>query len=87
MLVANSSGSIASSNAVLTIHSPPAVKGQPVGQLALFGCAINFQVSATGTAPLHYQWSQDGTALPNETNLTLVIPDVQPAETGGIIEW
>jgi poly(3-hydroxybutyrate) depolymerase len=41
-----------------------------------------FAVSATGDAPLSYQWRFENTDLPNETNRSLTIRNAQPAHEG-----
>lgn len=46
----------------------PVVTNQPVGQTAKVGQMIGFKVAATGTAPLAYQWSKDGSIVPGATN-------------------
>jgi hypothetical protein len=39
-------------------------------------------VSASGSAPLIYQWQFNGTAIPGATNATLVLGSIQPAQAG-----
>jgi len=46
------------------------------------GATANFRVTATGTAPLSYQWLSHGTNLPGATNLSLTISNVQPTDAG-----
>lgn len=42
----------------------------------------SFSVTATGLAPLTYQWRRDGVDLPGRTNRTLTISSAQPADEG-----
>lgn len=42
----------------------------------------SFTASATGIAPLAYQWRRDGQGLPGQTNKTLTITSAQPADEG-----
>jgi hypothetical protein len=47
------------------------------------GSTASFTVAAAGTAPLFYQWSDPtSTAIPNATNATLVLNNVQPGQAG-----
>jgi hypothetical protein len=56
VIVTNSQGSVTSSVATLTVNVPPSITVQPQSQTLQTGnCAI-FSVTATGTAPLYYQW-------------------------------
>jgi alpha-tubulin suppressor-like RCC1 family protein len=63
MLVTNSYGSTNSATAVLTVLAPPAITVQPVSQTVLAGSNVTFAVTATGAAPLSYQWYFGSTAL------------------------
>ena len=80
--VANAFGSEDSSNAVLTVGEPPMIVGQPTNQTIRLGEAAAFAVTATGTAPLAYQWSFGGTNLADATNSVLLIPSVQVSDAG-----
>jgi len=42
----------------------------------------SFTVTATGIAPLTFQWRRDGMDLPGRTNRTLTISSAQPADEG-----
>lgn len=44
--------------------------------------AAGFTVTAIGTGPLRYQWMFNGAAIPDETNASMVIPNVQVAHDG-----
>jgi hypothetical protein len=43
---------------------------------------VTFTVSATGTAPLTYQWFKNGGAIQNATTASLVLPSVGLADSG-----
>ncbi len=59
----------------------PTVTGDPSNQSVCQGGTATFTVTATGTAPLSYQWFQD--ASPVGTNSpTLMLTNVQPADNG-----
>ncbi len=70
VLVSNSAGSTNSSNAHLHVTAVPSVVIQPLGQIKGIGSNVVLTVSATGTAPLSYQWRKDGTNLVNGGRIT-----------------
>ena len=80
--VSNLWGVITSSNAVLTVNTPPIILAQPQNVTVIEGQSASFSVLATGDAPLTYQWSFDGTNLVGATNSTLNLTGVVPAQAG-----
>jgi predicted esterase len=46
------------------------------------GTSTSFQVYASGTEPLSYQWRRDGCDLPDQTNSVLALNAIQPADEG-----
>jgi hypothetical protein len=58
----------------------PVITVPPQDTTANFGATAIFGVTATGNAPLRYQWRRNGIALANETNATLQIPEVTFAD-------
>ena len=83
VVVANLAGSATSSNAVLKVFTPPAITVQPVSRTVTVGGKTSFSVRASGTAPLFYQWRQDGVDIPGATNFTLALY-VIPTNRAGI---
>jgi len=65
VVVTNFWGSITSSPAALTITTPPIISAQPSAKSVLVGQNASFNVTATGTAPLTYQWQRNGASLSN----------------------
>jgi predicted esterase len=51
-------------------------------QAADIGTRASFAVTASGTAPLTYQWRREGHDLAGQTNRTLSFSAVQPADEG-----
>ncbi|HEV7926959.1 MAG TPA: immunoglobulin domain-containing protein [Verrucomicrobiae bacterium] len=82
VILTDSAGSTSSSNAVLTVEVPPSISVQPIGQEVGQGSNVTFTVSASGTAPLGYQWSFDGVPLAQATNSTLTLTNLQSANNG-----
>src|SRR5262249_20900546 len=47
---------------------PPSITTHPASQTVTAGQTATFTVTATGTAPLHYQWTKNGTTLNGATS-------------------
>ena len=70
VIVSNVLGAVTSSIAIVTVTNiPPAIIAQPTNQMVGAGATATFAVTATGTAPLVYQWQVNGTNLVDGTNL------------------
>jgi len=70
-------------NGTLTVgQAAPQISLQPTNQSVVLGGGASFSVSATGTAPLAYQWQFDGANLTAATNATLVLSPVAAANAG-----
>jgi hypothetical protein len=54
--VSNTAGNANSNSAAVVVLQPPVITTQPVDQSVGSGQTANLSVSATGTAPLSYQW-------------------------------
>ena len=82
--VANTGGSVLSSNAVLTVNLPvpPTITTQPTNQTVFAGNTASFNVAATSTSPLFYQWNLNGTNISGATNTTLILANVQFSQAG-----
>src|SRR6266545_3700007 len=77
------SARVAFSNGVVNILStPPSILSQPQSQTNTIFSTATFSVTATGSLPLSYQWQLNGMDLPAQTNSTLVLPGVRPAQAG-----
>ncbi|PYJ07974.1 MAG: hypothetical protein DME25_02580, partial [Verrucomicrobia bacterium] len=63
VVVTNSAGSATSSNATLTVNSSPVILTQPQSQAVSAGQDATFTVTASGAAPLSYQWRFNATNL------------------------
>ncbi len=82
LIMTNPVGSVTSAVAVLTVGVPPAIVQQPVNQVAQWGAAASFSVVATGTEPLSYQWTFNGTNLAGATNSVFLLSNLQPSQAG-----
>ncbi len=61
---------------------PPLITVPPSNQVVALGQTAVFTVTATGFAPLSYQWQFNGTNLPGKTASTLTIGNVQTNNVG-----
>jgi len=63
-------------------HGQPVITKQPTNQTASLFADATFRVSATGTAPLSYQWRLTDADLIGMTSATLTITNVQRTNAG-----
>ncbi|MCK6470111.1 MAG: tandem-95 repeat protein [Planctomycetes bacterium] len=84
VVVSNSAGSVTSSNATLTVRVMPAITTQPASVAVTAGQNATFNVTATGTAPLSYQWRKNGTAIAGATNSSYTTPATTTADHGAL---
>jgi hypothetical protein len=75
-VTATNSGGTVSTTAVLTVVTPPAITAQPQNLTVLAGGNASFQVTATGTGPLTYQWRKNGGAINGATSASLALTSV-----------
>ena len=62
--VTNAAGSATSEGAQLTVYpAPPVITQPPQSQSVALGDPVSFEVVATATEPVSYQWFLDGTVL------------------------
>ena len=80
--VKNPYGSAVTSNVVLTVNLPATIVKQPVSQSVFENTQTMFDVEATGTPPLTYQWARNGVTLRNATNSFLDLVSVSTNEAG-----
>ena len=77
VVVANAEGTTTSAIATVTTREPglaPTITSQPASATVLLGSAASFSVTASGTAPLTYQWYKNAVARPGATAATYSIP-------------
>ena len=86
--VTNTAGSSTSNTVTLTVNAPaptaPTIATQPTNATVTAGQSATFSVTATGTAPLTYQWSLNGAAAGTNSN-TFTISQTTLAQTGAQI--
>lgn len=60
----------------------PAITVQPMSAAVEPGAAVSFSVTATGTAPLSYQWQRDGNNIAGATSATWSLATTDLADNG-----
>ncbi len=75
-IVTNIFGAATSSVATLVVVAAPAIVQQPQSQTNIAGTTAIFSVTASGTAPLAYQWRTNGIPRVGATNATLTLSSV-----------
>jgi hypothetical protein len=84
VIVSNSVGSVTSNSATLTVNPDPApaITSQPASQTITAGQTATFSVTATGTAPLSYQWQKNGAAISGANSPSYTTSAETTADTG-----
>ena len=89
VVVTNAIGSLPSNTATLTVTAAPvmpAVTVQPASVSVNAGQAASFNVTATGTAPLSYQWRRDATPIAGATAATYTLAATSAADSGALFD-
>jgi regulation of enolase protein 1 (concanavalin A-like superfamily) len=84
-VVTNSAGTATSNNATLTVTAvpvPPAITSQPANQTVTAGQTATFSVTASGTAPLTYQWQKNTANISGATSASYTTPATALADSG-----
>ena len=64
------------------VYSAPAIDVGPRSQTIAEGDSASFQVVASGSGPLSYQWEKNGAALSGQTSATLALNNLQWSDAG-----
>ena len=85
VVVSNSAGSITSAMATLTVNAAavsPTITTQPANQSVNVGQTATFSVTATGTAPLSYQWQKNSANITGATAASYTTPATAATDNG-----
>jgi len=70
----------------IPVATPPAIESDPVDQAVLAGQDATFNVIASGTAPLSYQWYYNtNTLLTNAIGSSVTVTNAQLSDMGGYL--
>jgi len=64
------------------ISVAPSITTQPTNQTVTAGQSATFTVAASGTAPLSYQWSKNGTVISQATSASYTTPVTTSSDNG-----
>ncbi|MDP2139149.1 MAG: immunoglobulin domain-containing protein, partial [Candidatus Didemnitutus sp.] len=82
-VTSNSSGSLISSQASLTVFVPlPVITTHPASQTVVPGTAVNLSVAVTSPVAVTYQWRRGGVDIGGATSSTLSITSLQVGDEG-----
>src|SRR3984893_971274 len=84
-VVSNTVGPVLSSTATLTVSAAPvtpSITTQPMSQAVTVRHAASFNVVATGTTPLSYQWRKNSVAIAGATSSSYTTPASTISENG-----
>ncbi len=82
VVITNLYGMITSAAATLTVIIPPVIDSPPTNLTLLAGQNAAFAVSASGTAPLAFQWQFNGTNLDGATDSALILTNITLEQAG-----
>ena len=81
-MVSNAFGTATSNEATLTVTAPPSITAQPSDQTVTAGQPATFQVSASGSTPLSYQWQRNAVNISGANSSTYTISSATLADNG-----
>ena len=79
-------GSVASVNSANPTAVPPAITTQPTNQMVVTGQAATFSVTASGTAPMSYQWQKNGANIAGATSSSYTTAATATADSGSTFD-
>jgi hypothetical protein len=86
-VVSNSAGTATSNVALLTVKAAvmvPSISVQPVSQSLTAGQSATFSVVATGTGPLTYQWSRNGSPISGAISASYTTAVTRVSDNGAL---
>ena len=89
VIVSNPVGSVTSSSAKLSVNpvpTAPSITAQPANQTVTAGQSASFSVVATGTAPLSYQWQENGANISGANAANYVTPPTINTDNGSTFD-
>ena len=77
-------GSGTQATAPVVTSNAPAITAQPTSQTVTVGQAVGFSVTATGAAPLTYQWNRNGASISGATAATYTTPATTSGDNNAV---
>ncbi len=65
-----------------SLSQSPIITTQPAGKTVTAGQTATFNVAATGTAPMSFQWKKDGTLISGATSSSYTTPTTTTSDNG-----
>ena len=78
----SNSAVIGATYTITSAPTAPQIATQPANQTVIVGQTATFSVVATGTAPLQYQWRENGTAITGATGSSYTTPATVSGDNG-----
>lgn len=78
----NSGGSATAALSLEVVAAGPAIVSDPTGLSVFAGRRAKFTVAATGSGPLAYRWTKNGTPIPGATGATYLAPPAAAGDSG-----
>ena len=82
VVISNSAGSLTSAVATLTVDTTPGFSTQPASITVNAGQPATFSVTATGSAPLNYQWERGTTNISGATSASYTLSSPSASDNG-----
>jgi hypothetical protein len=84
VVVSNIAGSVTSGQRNLIVEGPPVITAQPQDKSVNAGKTATFNVAATGSKTLTYQWRKNGTNISGATLATYTTPATTALDNGSL---
>jgi hypothetical protein len=82
VIITGTCGTATSLAAILTLEAAPELTSQPLGLTVCRDAPVLFEVTATGTEPIAFQWRRDGEDLPGANAASLTIDAADTVDAG-----
>ncbi len=82
VVITNTSGSVTSAPAMLTVYVPPSIASPPADTTVAAGAEAFFEVTSGGTEPFHYQWFFKGAQIAGANGTTLSLSQAVNTDSG-----
>lgn len=69
---------------ILSSNQAPQIATHPASQTVSSGQPVTFNVTASGSVPLSYQWQRNGSAVPGATASSYTLASTAPADNGAL---